>query len=205
MLSLPNDGRYPILELVPHRRRRKTLEALTGQLEALSRANPVLMIFEDSQWTDPTSLEALDMAVERIKKLRALLIVTSRPETDRRWLGRTNVTALILNRLDERESAAVIERVVCNKPLSVSARRKIIKRTDGIPLFIEETTKAAVDAGGEDVDRRMLATTPASFTEVPASLHASLLARLDGLGPAKRVAQIGAVMGVSFTTICSPR
>jgi predicted ATPase len=136
------------------------------------------------------------MAVERIKKLRALLIVTSRPETDRRWLGRTNVTALILNRLDERESAAVIERVVCNKPLSVSARRKIIEGTDGIPLFIEEMTKAALDEGGEDVDRRMLATTPASFTEVPASLHASLLARLDGLGPAKRVAQIGAVIGL---------
>src|ERR1700733_2525603 len=72
MLSLPNDGRYPIVELAPQHRRRKTLEALTGQLEALSRANPVLMIFEDLQWTDPTSLEVLDMAVERIKKLRAL-------------------------------------------------------------------------------------------------------------------------------------
>ena len=198
MLSLPNDGRYPIVELAPQHRRRKTLEALTGQLEALSRANPVLMIFEDLQWTDPTSLEVLDMAVERIKKLRALLVATYRPEADGRWLGRTNVTALVLNRLDERESAAVIERVVRNKPLPASARRKIIERTDGIPLFIEEMTKAALDAGGEDDGKRMLAATPAPFMEVPASLHASLLARLDRLGPAKRVAQIGAVIGREF-------
>jgi predicted ATPase/class 3 adenylate cyclase len=198
MLSLANDGRYPILELTPHQRRRKTLEALTGQLEALSRTNPVLMIFEDLQWTDPTSLEALDMTVERIKELRALLIVTSRPEADRRWLGRTNVTALVLNRLDERESAAVVEQVACNKPLPASARRKIIERTDGIPLFIEEMTKAALDAGGEDDGERMLAAAAAPSMEVPASLHASLLARLDQLGPAKRVAQIGAVIGREF-------
>ena len=138
------------------------------------------------------------MAVERIKKLRALLIATYRPEADGRWLGRTNVTALVLNRLNERESAAVIKRVVRNKPLPASARRKIIERTDGIPLFIEEMTKAALDAAGEDDGKRMLAATPAPFMEVPASLHASLLARLDRLGPAKRVAQIGAVIGREF-------
>ena len=101
MLSLPNDGRYPTLSLAPLQRRRKTLEALTAQLEALSRSNPVLMIFEDLQWADPTSLEALDRAVDRIKTLPGLLIVTYRPEAEARWIGRPHVTVMTLNRLGE--------------------------------------------------------------------------------------------------------
>jgi predicted ATPase len=84
------------------------MEALTAQLEALSRSNPVLMIFEDLQWIDPTSLESLDMAVDRIKTLPVLLLVTYRPDADGRWLGRSNVTALTLNRLDDRETAAMV-------------------------------------------------------------------------------------------------
>ena len=103
MLSLPNDGRYPSVEPAPQQRRLKTLEALTTQLQALSRASPVLMIFEDLQWIDPTSLEALDIAVDRIGKLSALLIATYRPEAHERWLGRPNVTALTLNRFGARK------------------------------------------------------------------------------------------------------
>ena len=101
MLLLPNDGRYPTLELAPQQRRQKTLEALTAQMEALSRSNPVLMIFEDVHWIDPTSLEALGRTVERLRTLGALLIVTYRPEFEPPWIGRPYVTALTLNRLGE--------------------------------------------------------------------------------------------------------
>ena len=117
MLSLPNDGRYPTLELTAQQRRQKTLEALTSQVEALSRSNPVLMIFEDAHWTDPTSLEALGRIVDRIPTLRVLLIVTYRPEFEPPWIGRPYVTALTLNRLGEREIGAMIDRVTGNKAL----------------------------------------------------------------------------------------
>jgi predicted ATPase len=160
MLSLPNDGRYPPLELTPQQRRQKTLEALTAQVEALSRSNPVMMIFEDVHWTDPTSLEALGRTVDRLKTLRVLLIITYRPEFEPPWIGRPNVTALTLNRLGEREISAMIDGVTGNKPLPASIRQDIIERTDGIPLFIEEMTKAVLEAGGEEAARNAIAAVP---------------------------------------------
>ena len=199
MLSLPNDGRYPKLELSPPGRRQKTMEALTAQLEALSRSNPVLMIFEDLQWIDPTSLESLDMAVDRIKTLPVLLLVTYRPDADGRWLGRSNVTALTLNRLDERETAAIIDRVAGVRPLPASVRTNIVEHTDGIPLFVEEMTKAALEASDDEARKRAVAAIPFPTVTVPASLHASLMARLDRLGGARDVAQIGAVIGREFS------
>ena len=199
MLSLPNDGRYPALELAPQQRRQKTLEALTAQLEALSRSNPVLMIFEDVHWIDPTSLEALGRAVDRIRTLGVLLIVTFRPEFEPPWIGRPHVTALTLNRLGEREIAAMIDRVTGNKPLPASIRQDIIERTDGIPLFVEEMTKAVLEAESEGDARADAAAVPSPALAVPASLHASLMARLDRLGPAKEVAQIGAAIGREFS------
>jgi class 3 adenylate cyclase len=119
MLSLPNDGRYPTLDLDPQQRRRKTLEALTAQLETLARAKPVLMIFEDAHWVDPTSLEAFGRSVERLRMLGVLLIVTYRPEFEPPWIGRPYVSVLSLNRLAQREIVAMIDRVtgiVNNKP-----------------------------------------------------------------------------------------
>jgi predicted ATPase len=106
MLSLPNHGRYPTLELTPEQRRQKTLEALISQVEALARQSPVLMIFEDAHWADPTSLEVFGRTVDRIKTLPVLLIVTFRPEFNAPWAGRSHVTSLALNRLGEREAAA---------------------------------------------------------------------------------------------------
>ena len=199
MLSQPNDGRYPKLELSPQQRRQKTLEALTAQLEALSSANPVLMIFEDAHWIDPTSLEALGRAVDRIRTLGVLLIVTYRPEFEPPWIGRPHVTALTINRLGEREIAAMIDRVTGNKLLPASIRQDIIERTDGIPLFAEEITKAALEAESEGAAERAIAAVPSPSLAVPASLHASLMARLDRLGPAKEVAQIGAAIGREFS------
>ena len=146
LLSLLNDGRYPTLELPAQQRRQKTLEALTAQLEALSRSNPVLMIFEDVHWIDPTSLEALGRTVVRVRTLSALLIVTYRPEFAPPWIGQPHVTALTINRLGDWEIAAMIDRVTGNKPLPASIRLDIIERTDGIPLFVEEMTKAVLEA-----------------------------------------------------------
>jgi len=121
MLSLPSDGRYPTLELSPQQRRQKTLEALTAQMEALSRSKPVLMIFEDVHWIDPTSLEALARTVDRLATLGVLLIVTYRPEFDPPWIGRSYVSTLTPNRLDQREIAALIDGVARNKPLPEGA------------------------------------------------------------------------------------
>jgi class 3 adenylate cyclase/predicted ATPase len=194
MLSLPNNGRYPIVELTPQRRRHKTMEALTAQLEALSRSNPVLMIFEDAHWMDPTSLEVLGRTVDRLKTLSVLLTITHRPEFEPPWVGRPYVTALSLNRLGEREIAAMIDRVTGNKALPEGTRKDIIERTDGIPLFVEEMTKAVLEA--EDAGAPENASPSIG---VPASLHASLMARLDRLGPAKEVAQIGAAVGREFS------
>ena len=199
MLSLPSDGRYATLELIPQQRRQRTLEALTAQLEALSHQKPVLMIFEDAHWTDPTSLEAFGRAVDRIRTLGVLLIVTHRPEFEPPWIGRPHVTAVILNRLSEREIAAIIDSVTGNKMLSANVRQDIIERTDGIPLFVEEMTKAVLEAETEGEARQTAARVPPRAQAVPASLHASLMARLDRLGPAKEVAQIGAAIGREFS------
>ena len=199
MLSLPNDGRYRTLELTPQQQRQKTLETLVLQVAALARQNPVLMILEDAHWADATSLELFDRIIGKILSLRVLLVITYRPEFEPPWIGRPYVTALTLNRLGEREIAAMIERVTGKKSLPESIRQDIIERTDGIPLFVEEMTKAVLEAEGEGVAESAVATVPSPSIGVPASLHASLMARLDRLGPAKEVAQIGAVIGREFT------
>src|SRR5262249_24775118 len=199
MLSLPNDGRYPALELTPQQRRQKTLEALTAQMETLSRQKPVLMAFEDAHWADPTSLEAFGGVVDRIRTLRVLLLVTFRPEFEAPWVGRPYVTALTINRLAGHEAGAMIDRIVGNRLLAASIRHDIIERTAGIPLFVEEMTKAVLEAGSETAAARAIAAVPSPALAVPASLHASLMARLDRLGPAKELAQIAAVIGREFS------
>ena len=199
LLSLPNDGRYPALELTPQQRRQRTLDALVSQMVALSRQKPVLMIFEDAHWIDPTSLELFGRMVDRIPSLRVLLIVTFRPEFEPPWIGRPYVTALTINRLAGREVSTMIDRVVGNKLLPASVRQAIIERTDGIPLFVEEMTKAVLEAGNEGAAEQTVAAVPSPALAVPASLHASLMARLDRLGSAREIAQIGAAIGREFS------
>ena len=199
MLSLANDGRYPALPLVPQQRREKTLRALISQVELLERDCPVLMIFEDAHWSDPTSLEALGRAVDRIATLRVLMIVTFRPEFEAPWIGRPYVTAITINRLSKREIVDMIGRVVGNKLLPENLRQDIIERTDGIPLFVEEITKAVMEAESEGEARQAVSVVPAPALNVPATLHASLMARLDRLGSAKEVAQTGAAIGREFS------
>lgn len=199
MLSLRNDGRYPAVNLSPQQRREQTLKALTAQMLALTRQKPVLIIFEDAHWGDPTSLEVLGRVVDQVATLPMLLIVTFRPEFKPPWIGMTNVTALTINRLSEREVGAMIDRVMGNKPIPADIRRDIIERSDGIPLFAEEITKAVLEAGSNGDIEQTVAATPRAALKVPASLHASLMARLDRLGPAKEVAQIGAAIGREFS------
>jgi predicted ATPase len=199
MLSLPNDGRYPALDLTSQQRRQRTLEALVEQVATLSRQNPVLMIFEDAQWADPTSLELFNRIVDRIPNVRVLLIMTYRPEFEPPWIEWPYVTALTINRLTQRETGAMIDRSDGNKLLSANIRKDIIERTDGIPLFVEEMTKAVLEAESEGDARRTAATLQSPALVVPASLHASLMARLDRLGPAKEVAQVGAAIGREFS------
>ena len=199
MLSLPNDGRYPALDLVPQQHRQKTLEALTSQLAGLASQHPVLMVFEDAHWIDPTSLEVLNRTVDRIKTLPVLLIVTLRPEFKAPWVEQSHVTSVTLNRLGKSAAVAIIVGLVGNKDLPADVMTEIVERSDGIPLFVEEMTKAVLEVESEDAARRTVAAVPSPALAVPASLHASLMARLDRLGPAKEVAQIGAAIGREFS------
>jgi len=199
MLSLPNDGRYPVLDLAPQQRRQRTLEALFVQIEVLTRANPVLMIFEDAHWIDPTSLEAFARTVDRLRALPVLLIVTFRPEFEPPWIGRPHVTALTINRLAQREIDALIDSVLGNKLIPANIRLDIVERTDGIPLFVEEMTKAVLEAESQSAAEHTVRVVPPPGLAVPASLHASLMARLDRLGSAKETAQIGSAIGREFS------
>jgi class 3 adenylate cyclase len=199
ILSFPNDGRYPALEPVPEQRRQKTLSALVVQLTTLARSSPVLMILEDAHWGDPTSLEAFGRAVEQIAGLRVLLIVTFRPEFEPPWVGQRHVTALSINRLAERDVGDMIDRIMGNKLLPANIKKHIIERTDGIPLFVEEMTKAMLEAWGDLDAMPTAAAVPDRAMAVPASLHASLMARLDRLGPVKEMAQMGAAIGREFS------
>jgi class 3 adenylate cyclase/predicted ATPase len=199
LLSLPNDGRYPALELTPQQRRQKTLDALHAQVETFARKSPVLMIFEDAHWSDPTSLEAFGRAVDRIATLPVLLLITLRPEFEPPWIGQPHVTALTLNRLTRCDADAMIDRVAGNKPMPTNIRQEIIERTDGIPLFVEEMTKAVLETESQSAAEHTAAAIPSPAMAVPATLHASLMARLDRLGPAKEVTQIGAAIGREFS------
>ena len=167
MLSLPSDGRYPALELAPEQRRRKTLEALTARLEGLARQQPVLMILEDAHWADPTSLEVFGRVVDQIQSLSVLLIVTFRPEFSAPWVGQSHVTSLTLNRLGEGEAAAIVARLAGNKMLPAVVTAEIVERTDGVPLFAEEMTKAVLEAEGEGAALRTAAVVPSLSLGAP--------------------------------------
>jgi predicted ATPase len=199
LLSLPNDGRHPQLALDPQQRRQKTLEALVSQVERLSRTDPVLMVFEDAHWSDPSSLDLVGRILERIVAHRVLLVVTFRPEFTPPWIGLPHVTALTINRLGRADIDAIIDRITGNKFLPLSVREDMIERTDGIPLFIEEMTKAVLEAESEEEALRTAAGIPSATLKIPATLHASLMARLDRLGPAKELAQTGSAIGREFS------
>ena len=198
LLSLPSSAAG--LNLSPQRKREKLFEALLDQLEAEARHRPVLMVFEDAHWIDPTSRELLDLTIDRVRRLPVLLAVTFRSEFQPPWGGRAHVTSLALNRLGERDGEALVQKLAGNAALTAEIVAEIVERTDGVPLFVEELTKAVLESAvpGDRVATVLGAASLAALS-VPATLHASLMARLDRLGPAsKEVAQIGAVLGREF-------
>lgn len=198
LLSLADiDRRYPRLDLTPQQRKQRTLEALWRQIEALSRHQPLLMIFEDAQWIDPTSLELLDRTIEQVPRLPVMLVVTFRPDFGAPWAGQSQVHMLLLNRLGRNAGAALVGRIGGSEALPRDMVEEIVERADGVPLFIEELTKAVVEAGASEA--RMASAIPSMPHHIPATLHASLTSRLDRLGPAKELAQIGAVIGRRFS------
>jgi len=200
LLSLPADSKYPLPVLSPQRQKEATLAALLAQLDDAAAKQPVLMIFEDVHWIDPTSLELLAQVVERLPKLRVLLLMTARPDFTPPWPGHAHVSTLLLTRLSHRDGAALVDRVTGGKRLPDEVLTQILARTDGVPLFVEELTKTLLESGqlqernGQYVLEHSLPT-----LAIPTSLHASLVARLDRLAPVRDVAQIGAVIGREFT------
>ena len=198
LLSIPGEELYAPLELSAPRKKEKTLEALVRRLETLGRQRPLLVLAEDVHWIDPSSRELLDLIIDRVAHLPALLIVTFRPEFQPPWVGQAHVTTLALSRLAPRDGAAL---VAGNHALPADIAAEVVERTDGVPLFVEEMTKAAMEIDEDDVIRpRSVPTVPRSTLAVPATLYASLIARLDRLGPvAKELAQIGAAIGREFT------
>jgi class 3 adenylate cyclase/tetratricopeptide (TPR) repeat protein len=200
LLSIPSGERYPPLQLTPQIRKEKTLRALLAQLEGLATHEPVLLLFEDVHWSDPTSIELLDLIVDRAVSFRLLLIVTFRTEFAAPWTGRPHVSLLSLNRLPPREQGAIIAGVTGGKALPREVAEQIIDRADGVPLFVEELTKAVIESGKlADLGDRYVAVDPLPSMAIPTTLHASLLARLDRMAPAREVAEIGAALGRHFS------
>jgi predicted ATPase len=200
LLSIPTGDRYPPLSLTPQKRKEKTLHAQLTQLGGLAARQPVLMVWEDVHWSDPTTRESLDLIIDQVPKLRVLVILTFRPEFTPPWIGRPHVTMLTLNRLPRLQGAKMIANVTGSKALPKEIAEQIIDRTDGVPLFIEELTKTVVESGivTEAGDHYAVAV-PMAPLAIPTSLQASLLARLDRLAPTREVAQIGAALGRSFS------
>src|SRR5262252_1813785 len=199
LLSIPTGDRYPPLALSAAQQRRLTLAALLDQLEALARQKPVLMLFEDVHWADATSLEVLDLTVERVRALPVLAIFTFRPEYEAPWTGLSHVTSIALDRFAPAEVETLAERVA-GRPLPPEVTAQIVAKTDGVPLFVEELTKAVLESGLLIVGPKgwRLAGPLPPFA-IPETLQDSLAARLDRLAPVKEIAQIGAAIGREFS------
>jgi predicted ATPase len=208
LLGLPADA--TIGALTPQQKKERTFEALLREMEALARRQPLLMVFEDVHWIDPTTLELLDRIIARVEHLPVLLLATFRPEFHPSWVGQPHVTVLALSRLGKRDGAALVRRLAGNLTgLADDIVNEIIERTDGVPLFLEEVTKAILEtaeAATSAAARGAVATIPGARAAVPATLQASLMARLDRLGPAAReIAQTGARSAATLPMSWSPR
>ena len=200
VMSLPASERNHLPNLSPQRKKERTLEALIRRLESLAHEKPVVTVWEDAHWLDPTSRELLDLTVEHARSLPVLLIVTFRPEFQPPWAGQPQVSMLALSRLDRRDCVTLITQIARGKTLPDEVVFAIADRTDGVPLFAEELTKSVLERGllREENDRYVL-DRPLPPLAIPATLHASLMARLDRLVSARKVAQIGAAIGRQFS------
>jgi class 3 adenylate cyclase/predicted ATPase len=200
LLGVPTGERYPALTLAPEVQKRRTLQALVEQLAGLAAQQPVLALYEDVNWIDPSMLELLGLVIERIQRLPVLMLIAFRPEFQPPWTGQAHVTTLTMGRLGRRQGADLVARVTGTKPMPAEIVEQIVARTDGVPLFVEELTKTVLESGllTETGDRYEL-TGSLPPLAIPTTLHDSLMARLDRLAPVKEVAQIGAVIGREFS------
>jgi class 3 adenylate cyclase/predicted ATPase len=200
LLSIPLGGRYPALALNPAQQRRRTLAALLDQFERLAHQKPIFLLFEDAHWADATSVELLDLTIERMRQLPVLALFTLRPEFEPPWVGLPNVAVIKLGRLDSSNVASIVTQVTHGHALPAEVMSQIIAKTDGNPLFVEELTKAVLegdilvkDDDGYRLDGPLLP------LAIPATLQDSLMARLDRMAPVKEIGQIGAAIGREFS------
>jgi class 3 adenylate cyclase/predicted ATPase len=200
LLGVPTGARYPALTLTPELQKRRTFEALLEQLAGLAAQQPVLALYEDVHWIDPSTLELLGLVIERIRDLPVLALITFRPEFQPPGTGHAHVTTLTMNRLGRRQGGNLVARVTGDKPLPAQIVEQIVARTDGVPLFVEELTKTVLESGLlADAGDRWELSGPLPPLAIPTTLHDSLIARLDRLAPVKEVAQTAAVIGREFS------
>ncbi|MEH2503918.1 putative ATPase/class 3 adenylate cyclase [Bradyrhizobium sp. AZCC 1578] len=200
LLSVETAARYPPLDMSPHRQKERTLEELVNQVLGLATRRPVLALYEDVHWADPTSLELLDLMVDRVQGAPVLVLITFRPEFEPPWMRYAHVTALALSRLSRRQGAAMVARLSGGKALPPAVLDQIVAKTDGVPLFVEELTRTVLEANllRDEGDHYALAG-PLPPMAIPTTLQESLLARLDRLAPAREVAQVAAAIGREFS------
>ena len=190
LLAVPTDPRGPTAALSPQQRKERTFAALHRRLDGLARRQPVLVVFEDVHWADPTTLELLEAALDRLADLPVLFVVSHRPEFAAPWVGRADSAVITLNRLDRSQSAALVQQqVTAGRALPPALLARIVAQADGVPLFLEELTKAVLEAPPG---------APAARLAVPGTLQASLMARLDRLPVARLITPIAAAIGREF-------
>ena len=199
MLSIPTGDRYPPIDLSPQKKKEKTLHAQLAQVEGLAARQPVLTMFEDAHWSDPTTRESLDLLVDRAPSMRVLAVITFRPEFVPLWIGRPHVSQIALSRLPPRRRAEMIANVIGGRTLPKEIADQIIERTDGVPLFIEELTKTVIESG--ILARPNTAgSRPAQWRRWRSRRHCTLAARAARSARADaRVAQIAAALGRQFS------
>src|SRR5215471_4023922 len=200
LLSVPLSASYPPLTLTPQRQKQKTLEALLAWLLALAEQQPVLFVVEDLHWIDPSTLEFLTLLVEQGPTARLLTLLTCRPEFQPPWGLRTHLTPMPLQCLPQSQVEAMIERVTGGKVLPPTVLQHVVTKTDGVPLIVEELTQTVLESGLlQETQEHYELTGPLPPLAIPSTLHDSLMARLDRLATVKAVAQLGAVLGRTFT------
>ena len=200
LLSIPAEDRYGPLELSPEQLKQKTLTALVEQLAAHAVGAPVLLIVEDAHWMDPTTLELMNLALQRIAELRVLGVMTFRPEFTPPWAGHAHVTSLSLNRLARNQGMEIVRDLTGGKDLPDEVMEQILQKTDGVPLFVEELTKTVLESGllsESEGEYKVEGALPP--IAVPSTLQDSLMARLDRMAPVRDVAQIAAAIGREFS------
>jgi class 3 adenylate cyclase len=200
LLSIPCDERYGAITITPQKFKDETLRTLVDLTAAAAGKHPRVMLYEDAHWADPTSLEVLDLLIDRVKAIPLLIVLTHRPEFQSRWSQQGHVTGLNLSKLTRAQSSAIVDKLTGGKEVPAGLLDQILNKTDGVPLYVEELTKSILESGelkavGDHYDY----VGAARSVTIPATLRDSLMARLDRFAPVKEIAQIGAAIGRDFS------